>query len=249
MTTKQQVMELKLRSKDRGQGEAPELCKQSVEEVMVKDARESLGVETLLEEVLEKRSIYQAMHRVIVNKGAPGIDGMKVKELPEFMRNNWEQIKEQLLNESYGPKAVRRVEIPKPDGGVRKLGIPTVLDRLIQQALLQVIQPKYDRTFSPNSYGFRPRRSTHQAVEHAQRYIKEGYTWVVDLDLERFFDCVNHDRLMARMAKDIRDKRVLRLIRKYLQSGIMEDGLVSPSREGTPQGGPLSPLNPKRVPR
>jgi RNA-directed DNA polymerase len=167
---------------------------------------------------------------------------MKVEELLEYLKHNWEQLKSEILSSSYRPKPVKRVEIPKPDGGVRKLGIPTVVDRLIQQSLLQVLQPKYDPTFSPHSFGFRPGKSAHQAVKQAQEYIQEGYAWIVDLDLEKFFDRVNHDKLMARMAKDIRDKRVLRLIRKFLQSGIMENGLVSPGREGTPQGGPLSPL-------
>lgn len=241
MTGKQQEIGL-TNSKGAGQGEAPEALNKSVANVMVKDARESLKSETLMEEVVERDNLCRALHKVIANKGAPGIDGMTVEQLPKYLKETWLNIKEQLLTTKYRPKPVRRVEIPKPDGGIRRLGIPTVLDRLIQQAILQVLQPKYDPTFSPNSYGFRPKRNARQAVAKAQEHIRDGYSWVVDLDLEKFFDTVNHDRLMLRMSRDITDKRVLKLIRKFLQAGVMEGGLVSPSDEGTPQGGPLSPL-------
>jgi RNA-directed DNA polymerase len=167
---------------------------------------------------------------------------MTVEKLPDYLKQHWPEIREQLLSGTNKPQPVKQVEIPKPDGGIRKLGIPTALDRLIQQMVLQVLQRSWDATFSEHSYGFRPGRSAHQAVAQAQRYIADGYSWVVDLDLEKFFDRVNHDRLMARLASRIRDKRVLRLIRCFLQAGVMENGLVSPVEEGTPQGGPLSPM-------
>jgi RNA-directed DNA polymerase len=195
-----------------------------------------------MEEVCERENCKRALARVKVNKGSPGVDGMTVHDLPGYLKQHWPAIREQLLSGTYTPQPVRRVEIPKPDGGVRKLGIPTVLDRFIQQAVMQVLQSRWDRTFSPHSYGFRPGRSAHQAVQQAQRYIGEGYRFVVDLDLEKFFDRVNHDRLMAKIAERISDKRLLKLIRSFLEAGVMEDGLVSPVDEGTPQGGPLSPL-------
>jgi len=170
------------------------------------------------------------------------VDGMSVHELPGYLKQHWPAIREQLRSGTYQPQPVRRVEIPKPDGGVRKLGIPTVLDRFIQQAVMQVLQRRWDRTFSNHSYGFRPGRSAHQAVGAAQRYIAAGYRWCVDLDLEKFFDRVSHDKLMARIATRISDRRLLKLIRAFLKAGVMENGLVSPVDEGTPQGGPLSPL-------
>ncbi|MFN7935793.1 MAG: group II intron reverse transcriptase/maturase [Bryobacteraceae bacterium] len=195
-----------------------------------------------MEEVCERENCKQALARVKANKGSPGMDGMTVQQLPEYLKQHWLAIREQLLRGTYKPQPVKRVEIPKPDGGVRKLGIPTVLDRFIQQAVMQVLQRKWDRTFSEHSYGFRPGRSAQQAVEAAQQYIAAGYRWCVDLDLEKFFDRVSHDKLMAKIATRVGDKRMLKLIRSFLTAGVMEGGLVSPVDEGTPQGGPLSPL-------
>src|SRR5437762_1791459 len=203
----------------------------------------------LMEEVCERENLLEALRRVKGNKGSAGIDGMTVGQLSGYLKEHWLTIREQLLNGTYEPQPVRRVEIHKPDGGgMRKLGIPTVLDRLIQQAVMQVLQRKWDRTFSDHSYGFRPGRSAQQAVAQAQQYIAEGHGWCVDLDLEKFFDRVNHDRLMGEIAKRVGDKRLLKLIRAFLNAGVMEDGLVSPSVEGTPQGGPLSPLLSNLVP-
>ena len=196
----------------------------------------------VMEEVCEGENRREAWKRVRANQGSPGIDGMTVDELPEYLEQHWPAVREQLLSGTYEPKPVKRVEIPKPDGGVRKLGIPTVLDRFVQQAVQQVLQKQWDPTFSEHSYGFRPGRSTQQAVAQAQRYIAEGHGWCVDFDLEKFFDRVNHDKLMGAIAKRVEDKRLLKLIRAFLNAGVMEDGLVSPSVEGTPQGGPLSPL-------
>src|SRR6266550_5209734 len=170
----------------------------------------------------------------LLRQRSPGIDGKTVDELPEYLEQHWPAIREQLLSGTYEPKPVLRVEIPKPDGGVRKLGIPTVLDRFIQQAVMQVLQRKWDRTFSDHSYGFRPGRSAHQAVAAAQQYIAAGYRWVVDLDLEKFFDRVNHDRLMAKIAERVSDKRLLKLIRAFLRAGVMENGLVSLVERGPP---------------
>lgn len=196
----------------------------------------------LMEDVCERENLREALRRVRGNKGSAGVDGMTVDGLPDYLRQHWPTIREQLLTGTYAPQPVRRVEIAKPEGGVRKLGIPTVLDRFIQQAVMQVLQRQWDRTFSEHSYGFRPGRSAHQAVAQAQEYIAGGYRWVVDLDLEKFFDRVNHDKLMGQIAKRVGDKRLLKLIRACLKAGVMENGLVSPSMEGTPQGGPLSPL-------
>ena len=196
----------------------------------------------LMEEVCERENLKEALRQVKANKGSAGVDGMTVVALTDYLRQHWSAIREQLLNGTYEPKPVRRVEIPKPDGGVRKLGIPTVLDRFIQQAVMQVLQRRWDRTFSDHSYGFRPGRSAHQAVAQAQQYVAQGHGWCVDLDLEKFFDRVNHDKMMGQIAKRVEDKRLLKLIRAFLNAGVMENGLVSPSVEGTPQGGPLSPL-------
>jgi len=201
------------------------------------------GVAELMEAVVERGNMAAALKKVKANKGSAGMDGMTVEELTPHLRAHWPRIKGALLAGRYEPSPVLRVEIPKPDGkGVRQLGIPTVLDRLIQQALHQVMQPLFDPGFSEGSYGFRPGRDAHQAVRQAQVYVGEGRRWVVDMDLEKFFDRVNHDILMARVARRVKDKRVLTLIRRYLQAGVMEGGVVSPRTEGTPQGGPLSPL-------
>src|ERR1700689_3959005 len=209
---------------------------------VVNDPESPASTNRLMEEVCERENLKEALWRVKANKGSAGGDGVTVGGITDYLKQHWPAIREQLLTGAYGPKPGRRVEIPKPDGGVRKLGIPTVLDRLIQQAVMQVLQRRWDRTFSDHSYGFRPGRSSHQAVAQAQKYIAEGHRWVVDLDLEKFFDRVGHDKLMAKIAERVSDKRLLKLIRAFLRAGAMENGLVSPVDEGTPQGGPLSPL-------
>jgi RNA-directed DNA polymerase len=197
----------------------------------------------LMEEVVRRENMKAAYDRVVRNGGAPGVDGVTVEELGDYCREHWVRIREELLSDRYKPQAVRRGEIEKPGGkGKRMLGIPTVMDRMIQQALLQVLTPIIDPTFSESSYGFRPGRSAHQAIERAREHMRAGHRWVVDMDLEKFFDRVNHDVLMARVARRVKDKRALRLIRRYLQAGMMEGGVIAPRREGTPQGGPLSPL-------
>lgn len=197
----------------------------------------------LMEEVIERENMTRALHRVERNGGAAGIDKMTTQELRSYLKVEWPRIKESLLNGEYQPQPVRRVEIPKPGGaGMRKLGIPTAIDRLIQQALHQVMSPIFEPHFSDSSYGFRPGRSAHQAVLEARRQVKDGRRWVVDMDLEKFFDRVNHDILMSRVVRRVKDKRVLLLIRRYLQAGVMEEGLIQATAEGTPQGGPLSPL-------
>jgi RNA-directed DNA polymerase len=225
-------------------GEAREAGREETESSGATSGSESpASTNRLMEEVCERENLKAALRQVKANKGSPGVDGMTVVGLKDHLKQHWPTIREQLLNGTYEPQPVRRVEIPKPDGGgVRKLGIPRVLDRFIQQAVLQVLQRRWDRTFSEHSYGFRPGRSAHQAVAQAQQYIAEGHGWCVDLDLEKFFDRVNHDKLMGQIAKRIEDKRLLKLIRAFLNAGVMENGLVSPSVEGTPQGGPLSPL-------
>jgi RNA-directed DNA polymerase len=226
-----------------GRGETSDADREGTESPMAKREPEDLATgESLMEEVCARENLEGAWQQVRSNQGSPGVDGRTIDETRDYLREHWPIIRDQLLSGTYKPQPVRRVEIAKPDGGVRKLGIPTVLDRLIQQAILQVLQGRWDPTFSEHSYGFRPGRSAHQAVAQAQSYVAEGYEWVVDIDLEKFFDRVNHDILMDRVARRISDKRLLRLIRAYLNAGVMEDGLVSPTDEGVPQGGPLSPL-------
>jgi group II intron reverse transcriptase/maturase len=201
-----------------------------------------LGRDDLLAQALASANLAAAWQRVKANRGSAGVDGLTIAETAAHLRTHWPRIREALLNGSYRPQPVRRVQIPKPTGGVRELGIPTVTDRLIQQALLQVLQPMLDPTFSEHSYGFRPGRRAHDAVLRAQRYVQDGYGVVVDVDLEKFFDRVNHDILMERLARRVADRAVLRLIRRYLQAGLMDGGVVMQRYEGTPQGGPLSPL-------
>jgi RNA-directed DNA polymerase len=243
MDDKRQKNQLVLAFMEEGRSEAPTASMEGTESSTGKRGMESPAItEPLMEEVCERENCKQALKRVKANKGSAGVDGMTVQQLPEFLKQHWPAIREQLLSGTYKPQPVRRVEMPKPDGGVRKLGIPTVLDRFIQQAVMQVLQGRWDRTFSDHSYGFRPGRSAHQAVAQAQQYIAEGYRWCVDLDLEKFFDRVSHDKLMARIETRVRDQRMLKLIRAFLRAGVMEGGLVSPVDEGTPQGGPLSPL-------
>jgi RNA-directed DNA polymerase len=228
------------------QGETPVSSYQGAEPFVAKLAPESPALtEQLMEEVCDRGNLVRAWKRVRQNKGSPGVDGMTIDDTKDYLREHWPSIRSQLLEGTYQPRPVKRVEIPKPEGGVRKLGVPCVVDRLIQQALLQVLQKRWDPTFSRHSYGFRPGRSAHQAIAQAQQYIAAGYSVVVDLDLEKFFDRVNHDGLMARVAARVTDKRVLKLIRAFLKSGVMEDGLVSPVEEGTPQGGPLTPRTQK----
>ena len=224
-------------------GEARQAGREDIESLsVVSEPERPANTSRIMEEVCERANLKEALRQVRGNKGSAGVDRMTVDQLGDYLKQHWPAIREQLLNGTYEPKPVRRVEIPKPDGGVRKLGIPTVLDRFIQQAVMQVLQKRWDPTFSQYSYGFRPRRSAHHAVAQAQQYIAQGYGWVIDLDLEKFFDRVNHDKLMGQIAKRVEDKRLLKLIRAFLNAGVMENGLVSPSVEGTPQGGPLSPL-------
>jgi RNA-directed DNA polymerase len=213
-----------------------------VEAPLAGSGNERLGSSDLMERVCERQNLRAALKRVRENAGSPGIDGMTVEQLSNHLRVHWPRLREDLLGGRYQPQPVRRVAIPKPGGGERELGIPAVLDRFIQQALLQVLQPLFDPTFSEASYGFRPGRSAHEAVLRAQAYVQEGRSFVVDIDLEKFFDRVNHDMLMGRLAKRIADRRVLRLIRRYLNAGILANGVVIERHEGTPQGGPLSPL-------
>lgn len=224
-----------------GRGEAPR-AQRSGESRPAAHGDERSGNDHLMEKVVERSNVEKALKRVKQNKGSPGVDGMTVDELPKHLTENWKAIRAQLLDGTYRPKVVREVEIPKSGGGVRKLGIPSALDRCIQQSILQVLQPMVDPTFSEHSHGFRPGRRAHDAVCEAQRYIQSGKRVVVDVDLERFFDRVNHDVLMGRLEKRISDKRMLGLIRRYLEAGIMANGVVLERYEGTPQGGPLSPL-------
>ena len=194
-----------------------------------------------MEEVVTRENLQVALKQVRGNRGRAVVDGRTVDELPAYLRVHWPQIREQLLTGQYQPQPIKRVEIPKPEGGVRKLGIPTVLDRFLQQALVQVLQPRWEPPFSEHRYGCRPGRSAFQAVAQAQKYLRAGYRWVVDIDLEKFFDRVNPDNLMGQVEKRIRDKRVSALLRRYLKAGILAEGLGRAIDEGTPQGGPLTP--------
>lgn len=237
MVQKSRQLELPLE----GRGEAPR-AERSGQASPAATGNERPGEGSLMEKVLARPNLMRALKRVRKNRGSPGIDGMTVDELPDWLREHWPRVREELLAGTYQPTPVRRATIPKPGGGERELGIPSVLDRLIQQALLQVLQPGFDRTFSEHSHGFRPGRSAHGAIREARRHIQRGKRWVVDVDLEKFFDRVNHDVLMGRLAKRIEDRRVLGLIRRYLGAGVMAHGVVVERYEGTPQGGPLSPL-------
>jgi len=243
MSRKRQKNQLLLAFMAEDRDEFPRTAAEGTELPVAKRNSESpTQTDSLMEEVCQRDNLWRALKRVQANKGAAGVDGMTVRELAKYLKRHWPKIRDQLLRGTYRPQAVKRVEIAKPEGGVRKLGIPTVLDRFIQQAVQQVLGARWERTFSEHSYGFRPGRSAHQAVAQAQAYIAEGNGFTVDMDLEKFFDRVNHDILMGRIAKRVEDKRMLKLIRAFLNAGVMENGLVSPSEEGTPQGGPLSPL-------
>jgi RNA-directed DNA polymerase len=243
MATKQQKNQMRLAFPGEGRGEAPKTAGGGTEVARAGYGTESpASPEYLMEEVCQRDNLVRALKRVRANQGSPGMDGMRVEELTGYLKEHWPRIREQLLQGAYQPQPVKRVRIPKPGGGERPLGIPTVLDRFIQQAVMQVLQGSWDRTFSEHSYGFRPGRSAHQAVAQAQAYMAQGYGYVVDIDLEKFFDRVNHDILMGLVAKRVKDKRVLTLLRGFLNAGVLEHGLVSLALEGTPQGGPLSPL-------
>ncbi len=216
---------------------------QQMEMFVAAQTAERLGANVrLMEMILERRNMFRALKQIRANKGAPGIDKITVNQIGGYLKRRWSKIKADLLNGTYNPLLVRRKEIDKPDGGVRLLGIPTVLDRIIQQAIAQIVEQIWDPTFSAFSYGFRPRRSAHDAVRQSKQYLLDGYTYVVDMDLSKFFDRVNHDRLMSRLASKIADKRVLKLIRRYLNAGTMINGVITYADEGTPQGGPISPL-------
>ena len=229
-------VEMEVRDKQKVQSKIVDLLnRESVNDELFDTSR-------LLEDVLERNNMLEAMYRVIRNKGSYGIDGMKTDELREHVKKTWATVKTKLLEGKYNPSPVRRVEIPKPDGGVRSLGIPTVQDRMIQQAIAQVLSKLYEPTFSESSFGFRPNRGAKNAIKQSETYINQGYKWVIDMDLENFFDKVNHNILMGKLEKKIKDKRLLKLIRKYLESGVLINGIKVSSEEGTPQGGPLSPL-------
>ena len=243
MGAKRQKIQLELAFMAESRGETPMAADKGTEASKAKRKPEDPALPVLLmEEICQRENLRKALQRVRQNKGSPGIDGMTVNKLSSYLKKHWPQIREQLLAGTYQPQPVKRVEIPKPNGGIRKLGIPTVLDRFVQQAIMQVLQKYWDKTFSEHSYGFRPGRSAHQAISRSQQYVEQGYRWVVDIDLEKFFDRVNHDRLMGKLAKRIPDKRLLKIIRAFLNAGVMENGLVSVTTEGTPQGGPASPF-------
>jgi RNA-directed DNA polymerase len=242
MHDKRPKIQLRLAFDGTAGGEAHQRAGEGTEARTTASATEHPASAALMEEVCDRENLKRALQRVKSNKGSAGVDGMTIVDLAAYLKEHWPAIRSQLLSGAYEPQPVRRVEIPKPDGGKRALGIPTVLDRFIQQAVLQVLQRDWDTTFSEHSYGFRPGRSAHQAVARAQGHIAAGHRWVVDLDLEKFFDRVNHDQLMGRVAQRVADKRLLRLLRAFLDAGVMAHGLVSPTDEGTPQGGPLSPL-------
>jgi len=243
MNTKRQKNQIELAFTYGPTGEARKTAEEGTEALVAKGVTEDpTGSQRLMEAVCETENLKRALRRVKANGGSPGVDGMRVDQLGRYLIGHWAEIRGQLLSGTYKAEPVRRVEIPKPDGGKRALGIPTALDRFVQQAMLQVLQEQWDPTFSTHSHGFRPEHSQHGAIAEAQGYLAEGYGWVVDLDLEKFFDRVNHDRLMSRLSERVSDKRMLKLIGGFLRAGVLEGGLVSPSEEGTPQGGPLSPL-------
>ena len=241
MTEEQPKKQLRLNLSWSKQGETLNSTERGAEAEVANNETGSPVPESLMEEVAGALNLMEAYFEVRVNKGKPGIDNMSVEQMGEFMAHNRDKLSQSLLDGTYKPKPVKRVDIPKPDGGTRKLGIPTVKDRVVQQAILRVVQRYWDHTFSEASFGFRPNRSAHQAVKQAQKYVSSGQQWVVDIDLEKFFDRVNHDVLMALVAKRIKDKRLLKLIRAFLNAGVMEDGVIIEEEEGTPQGGPLSP--------
>jgi RNA-directed DNA polymerase len=240
---KRRNIQLALAFGTEGRGEAPSAAPGGTEAVAARTGPEgpAAACGPRMETVVERDNLRKALRQVQRNKGAPGVDGMTVDDLAAFLKDHWPEIRDRLLDGTYRPQPVRRVEIAKASGGSRPLGIPTVLDRFIQQAVLQVLQAHWDPTFSAASYGFRPGRSAHQAVERAQEHIAAGFAIVVDLDLEKFFDRVNHDVLMGLVAKRVTDRRILKLIRGFLTAGVLQDGLVGPTDEGTPQGGPLTP--------
>lgn len=225
-----------------GAGQKPSTKRRGAELGTATSGRTKSEDHRLMEQVVERSNLRLAYQRVVENKGAAGVDGLSVPEFKDWLKMHWPSVKQALVEDRYLPRAVRRVDIPKPSGGMRTLGVPTVVDRLIQQALHQVLQPLFEPLFSDGSFGFRPGRGAHQAVRKAQGYIREGKRWVVDIDLEKFFDRVNHDVLLARVARQVSDARVLRLIRRFLEAGMMSEGLMEPRTQGTPQGGPLSPL-------
>jgi len=223
-------------------GRNPRVTKQRVHQTYTATKEPTRNTASLIETMLEYENISQACKRVVQNKGAPGVDGMTTEELKGYLNEHWSRLKDEVITGRYRPSPVKEVKIPKPGGGIRKLGIPTVIDRFLQQALHQILSPIFEIDFSESSYGFRPGKGAHQAIQRAQQYVNEDKRWVVDIDLEQFFDRVNHDILLARIARKIKDKSVLLLIRRYLQAGVMVGGIETIREEGTPQGGPLSPL-------